>query len=132
MKAVPEHRLRSAHVGDLLPTSDLGRVRARVLDATAILVPGDGSTDDYLARLASQADTFANWDGRVVVRDPDGQPLHRLAIVDRYGQVYALTDADAADDLPNADALADWFRFLDTACPECGVIDDPMLSGPTL
>ena len=47
-------------------------------------------------------------------------------------QVYALTDADAADDLPDADALADWFRFLATACPECGVIDDPMLSGPTL
>ncbi|MGH2382735.1 MAG: hypothetical protein ACRDG7_16160 [Candidatus Limnocylindria bacterium] len=128
---MPDHRLRSVRVGDLLPPSDLGRVRARVLDATAILVPGDGSTDDYLARLASQADTFASWDGRVVVTDPDGGPMHRLAIVDRYGQVYALTDADAADDLPDANALADWFRFLATACPECGVIDDPTLAGPT-
>ena len=29
------------------------------------------------------------------------------------------------------DELSEWFRFLATACPECGVIDDPLLSGPT-
>jgi hypothetical protein len=58
--------------------------------------------------------------------------MHRLLIVDRYGQVYSVSNADAAADLPDADALTDWFRFLATACPECGVIDDPNLSGPTL
>ena len=29
------------------------------------------------------------------------------------------------------DALEEWFRFLATACPECGVIDDPVAFGPT-
>ena len=77
-------------------------------------------------------DDFAGWDGRVVVTDPDGQPMHRLAVVDRYGQVYSVTDADAATDLPDAAALTEWFRFLATACPECGVLDDPVLDGPTL
>lgn len=132
MEAVPEHRLRSVRVGDLVPPSDLGRVRVRILDATAILVPGQGSIDEYLASLESHREDFASWDGRLVVTDPDGRPVHRLAIVDRYGQVYALTDADATDDLPDAGAVTEWFRFLATACPECGVIDDSALSGPTL
>ena len=57
--------------------------------------------------------------------------LGRLLVLDRYGQVYAVHDADDAVDLPDADALEEWFRFLATACPECGVIDEPPRYGPT-
>ena len=39
--------------------------------------------------------------------------------------------AKVGRDLPDAAALEEWFRFLATACPECGVIDDPVWSGPT-
>ncbi|MGQ0608578.1 MAG: hypothetical protein ACT4OQ_08970 [Chloroflexota bacterium] len=131
---MPDHRLRSVRVGDLLPPAVLGRVRARVLDATAFLLPGAGSADAdaYRASLMAHREEFAGWDGRVVVTEPDGRPMHRVAVVDRYGQVYSVTDADAASDLPDADALTEWFRFLATACPECGVLDDPVLDGPTL
>jgi hypothetical protein len=128
---MPEHRLRSARVGDLLPQSVVPRTATRVLDATAVLVPGDGVADNYVATLAEHAVDFSAWDGRVVVTEPDGEPMHRLAIVDRYGQLYAVTDAETTADLPDAHALTDWFRFLATACPECGVIDDPIGRGWT-
>lgn len=123
-------RPRNARVGDLLPRSLVKR-GARRIEATALLVPGAGA-DDYLRNLAGRSADFAAWDGAVVALDSDGSAEHRLLVVDRYGQVYAVHDAARADELPDADALEEWFRFLATACPECGVIDDPMLGGPTL
>ena len=128
---MPEHRVRAARVGDLLPASVVGRPATRVLDATAILVPGDAATDDYVAALDQRAADFGDWDGRIAIAEPDGAPMHRLAIVDRYGQVYSVTDAETTAGLPDAAALVDWFRFLATACPECGVIDDPIGRGWT-
>ncbi|MGH2401234.1 MAG: hypothetical protein ACRDE6_00865 [Candidatus Limnocylindria bacterium] len=128
---MPEHLLRSARVGDLLPPSIVARTATRVLDATAVLVPGDAASDDYVAALDERAADFRDWDGRIIVAEPDGGSMHRLAIVDRYGQVYSVTDAETTADLPDAAALTDWFRFLATACPECGVIDDPIGRGWT-
>jgi hypothetical protein len=61
----------------------------------------------------------------VVVFDPAGKTQHQVVIVDRYGQVYDVTRAGDADALPTAATLQEWFKFLSTACPECGVIDDP-------
>lgn len=127
MPSVPDEApVRGARIGELLPASVIDRRRARRLDATALLVPGEGGLDAYLAALQERTADFAAWDGRVEVVEPDGRPLHRLAIVDRYGQVHAVTDAADAADLPDADAVEEWFRFLATACPECGVIDDPI------
>ncbi|HEX7196333.1 MAG TPA: hypothetical protein VF364_05815 [Candidatus Limnocylindria bacterium] len=128
---MPEHRIRAARVGELLPPTVVGRGSVRVLDSTAILVPGEAAADDYVAALTERAADFGDWDGRLVVADPDGAPMHRLAIVDRYGQVYSVSDARTTADLPDAAALIDWFRFLATACPECGVIDDPIGRGWT-
>jgi hypothetical protein len=124
--------LRSARVGDQLPTRLLGPARARRLDAIALVVPGTGSLNAYLEGLDAGRSEFEAWDGRVLVADPDGRRPHRLLVVDRYRQVYAVHDAADPTELPDAHALAEWFRFLATACPECGVIDDPLLSGPTL
>lgn len=103
-----------------------------MLDATAVLVPGTDRPSAYVDELESRAADFASWDGRVVVTDPDGEPSHRLLVADRYNQVYAVHDATDASELPDVRALEEWFRFLATACPECGVIDDPLLTGPTL
>lgn len=119
---------RDARVGDLLP---LDRVRARRIDATALLLPGTADTTAYTDALAARADDFAAWDGRVAERPPDGLEAHRLLILDRYGQVYAVHEAATTEELPDPDALEEWFRFLATACPECGVIDDPSRYGPT-
>ncbi len=120
---------RVARVGDLLPR--LSRRRVRRLEATAYLIPGSADVDPYIATLEARADDFAAWDGELIVAEPDGGRQHRLLIIDRYGQVYAVHDVAELNGLPDADALEEWFRFLSTACPECGVIDDPVLSGPT-
>ena len=125
------HPVRTVRVGDLIPSSLLGRRRARRLDATALMLPGARPIDGYLARLEARREELAAWDGHVVVVDGDGEPAHRLVVVDRYGQVYAVHDAQDAGELPNADALEEWFRFLSTACPECGVLDEALLAGPT-
>jgi hypothetical protein len=122
---------RHANVGDLLPPTLVDRRRARRLDATALLLPGRQQTDAYLGGLSSRTEDFEAWDGMVAVLEPDGLPDHRLLIVDRYSQVYAVHEGRDASDLPDADALEEWFRFLATACPECGVIDDALISGPT-
>jgi hypothetical protein len=123
-------RLRQARVADLLPDAALGPRPARRLDATAIVVPGATGLDAYAARLADADARFREWDGRVVVLPPDGEAMHRVVVVDRYGQVYAVFEGDE-EKLPDAAALEEWFRFLATACPECGVLDDPVGRGWT-
>lgn len=122
---------RTARVGDLLPRRLVDRRRARRLDATAVLVPGTGQTDAYLGALEERAADFADWDGRLLVTPADAESIHRLLIVDRYGQVYSVTDAADPAGLPDAAELTEWFRFLATACPECGVLDDPIGRGWT-
>lgn len=123
--------LRRARVGDRLSGIVLPRPRARRLEATAVLVPGSGPLEAYRSDLDGHARRFAEWDGEVTMAEPDGAAAHRLLVVDRYGQVYAVHDATDAADLPGLDELSEWFRFLATACPECGVLDDPVLTGPT-
>ncbi len=120
--------LRDAQVGDLLPDATLGQRPARRIDATAIVIPGAGGLDRYLSRLEDAATDFAAWDGRVISLPPDEANAHRVVIADRYGQVYAVVDGDESG-LPDVSALEEWFRFLATACPECGVIDDPLGRG---
>lgn len=117
---------RTARVGDLLPDDLLGAGALRRLDATALLQPGERSVAAYLAALEAGVDEFAAWNGRVAVLEPDGGRRHRLLIVDRYGQVYDVVETADASALPSAGDLREWFRFLATACPECGVIDDPL------
>lgn len=123
---------RTARVGDILPRRLVDRPHARRLEATALLIPGAGSLDAYRSELEAADADFAGWDGRVIVTDADREPAHRLLVVDRYRQVYAVHDETDAGDLPDAKAVSEWFRFLATACPECGVLDDPLLAGPTL
>jgi hypothetical protein len=120
--------LRAARVGDLLP----GLIEAasvRRNEATAVVQPGAQPLDAYLRTLTGMREEFAAWDGRVVPLPPDDASAHRVVILDRYGQVYEVTDASDGDGLPDAQALAEWFRFLATACPECGVLDDPIGRG---
>ena len=69
-----------------------------------------GMRDDVQAQLAA-------------LREDARELLRRVAALARV-------EPDA-DDLPGVGELSEWFRFLATACPECGVIDDPLLSGPT-
>ena len=123
-------RLRGAVMGEILPPNLLAPTTTRRIDGLAVLIPGTRPLEGYLAGLAAAEADFRAWDGRVLVLEADGVASHRLLIVDRYGQVYDVTDAAQAEDLPDVGALEQWFRFLATACPECGVLDDPVASGP--
>lgn len=115
-------------MADLLPDDVMGARSVRRIDATAVVIPGAGGLDAYVASLQAATASFGAWDGRLLVLPPDVEPGHRVVVVDRYGQVYAVFDGDERD-LPDAGALEGWFRFLATACPECGVIDDPVGRG---
>lgn len=117
--------LRRVSVGDLLPARALRPRRARVLDATVFVVPGASGVAAYRDDIASAEAELRAWDGRVVILEPDGRRAYRLVIADRYGQVYHCADASDEASLPRSAELVEWFRFLATACPECGVIDDP-------
>ena len=118
--------LAGLRVGDLLPRHLVASGRARRIDAVALIAPGGGDLSAYARELEAHGDDFAAWDGRIAWLEADGNPEHRVVIVDRYGQVYDVTAASHAADLPSSKALEEWFRFLATACPECGVIDDPL------
>jgi hypothetical protein len=122
---------RTARVGDRVRTAVLGPQRVRRLDATALVLPGPGGLNAYGARLAPDADDFAAWDGVVLTLPRDGDPTHRVLVVDRYRQIYAVYDSADPDELPSGRELSEWFRFLATACPECGVLDEPARQGPT-
>lgn len=116
----------------MLPRGWIELRGARRIDATALLLPGRTDAADYVAALERRADDFAAWDGRIRVMSADGTATHRLLVVDRYGQVYAVHDGLDVSGLPAPDAVEEWFRFLATACPECGVLDDPLVAGPTM
>lgn len=48
-----------------------------------------------------------------------------LIIADRWGLVYFAAQTTGFTDLPDADEVEDWLRYLATQCPECGVPDEP-------
>lgn len=117
--------IRGAAIGDILPPPIVNLGGCRRLDATAFLLRGSGDLGPYLATLEAASGDFAAWDGRLLLVDHHGEGAHRVLIVDRYGQVYDAIDAVDSNGLPDAHALQEWFKFLATACPECGVLDDP-------
>lgn len=123
--------LADVRVGDVLPRRLIASGRARQIDAVALIVPGRVDLSAYARRLEAHADDFAAWDGRITWLEPAGDRKHRVVIADRYGQVYDVTAAADAADLPSSKELEAWFKFLATACPECGVIDDPLPRGWT-
>lgn len=118
-----------------------------------IRVPRDASPEvrAWLAEVDGARASLAQWDGRVVVvvaggvddarklaaatgillpvtAHPSGAPPTdaedvAIVVIDRWGEVYHVIRAATAHDLPSPHGLEEWFRFLGTQCPECGVPD---------
>jgi hypothetical protein len=67
------------------------------------------------ARAAAEPDTMF-----IVTSDTlPGVPSPGAVIADRWGEVYYTAAGDRVVDLPGADALTEWLRFVQHACPEC-------------
>lgn len=122
---------------------------------TAVFLGSDDREGDreYLQALAAAVPDFKAWDGRLIVVMPggeaegarrgadsltlvtetNGEAEHcgvrdgedAVIIADRWGQIYHIARGEGADALPNTSQIEEWFRFIDTQCPECGVPDEP-------
>lgn len=102
----------------------------------------------YLAALAAADAQHREWDGRVVavvpgaaagtdalnaaplpfpvLADPEGRAWAALGIegsavviADQWGEVHEVARGGAGHDLPDADAITEWLRYLAIRCPEC-------------
>ena len=74
----------------------------------------------YADRLARRQPDVAAHDTRYVVTHDvvPGVPHPGMAIADRWGEIYAVFDASAPD-LPGADDVVEWLRYIHHECPEC-------------
>ncbi len=55
----------------------------------------------------------------VTAEEVAGVPHPGLLVADRWGEVVLVVDAKSASDLPPADDLVEWLRFVQHQCPEC-------------
>jgi hypothetical protein len=111
--------------------------------------------DDMLLSLATRIAEFRAWGGRVIVLACAADEALRLDmaiggqltcatidaadaarigmvpgspgahVIDRFGAVYAGFEPGDAHAFPEGVEVEEWFRFLATQCPECGVPDAP-------
>lgn len=96
-------------------------------------------------RVASAAREIAEWGGRLTVVVPDGRANAAtfaetttdaleivraekdafgsghaaLIVTDEWGEVHFVADAGAGHELPPAEELVAWVKFLAIQCPEC-------------
>jgi peroxiredoxin len=103
----------------------------------------------YLQSLMERPDAFGNWGGRLLVILPaepggaeafaaaSGFPVHLLVdrggtlarrcgmdgaglvVADAWGEVHYTARAGAGHDLPTAEEVEEWLKFLAIQCPEC-------------
>jgi hypothetical protein len=81
----------------------------------------DASLRAYADRLGSRRAELASHDTRYVLTHevvPD-VPHPGVVIADRWGEVYAVFDGASASDLPAADEVVEWLRYIHHECPEC-------------
>jgi hypothetical protein len=81
----------------------------------------DPATEQYIEALRERSGELGSEDVQIVVTSEavDGIPSPGVAIADRWGEIYFVQGASRAADLPVADELVDWLRYVQTECPEC-------------
>ena len=75
----------------------------------------------YSERLHDRVADLHSLDTALVVTADivPGIPSPGVVIADRWGEIYHVEGADHASDLPTADDLIEWVRFVRLQCPEC-------------
>ena len=87
-----------------------------------IRLPGDGPEwRAYAAATASRApDLSAHGAALVLTTDPvPGLPSAGAVVADRWGEIHEVTTAATPAEMPGADVLVEWLRFVQHQCPEC-------------
>jgi peroxiredoxin len=142
---LPDLRLSSAPGGSLVPlVAPGGRMVPIVLAVHAV---DCAECRGYAAALGAVDAELREWDARVLIVVPggvedaarfaEGLPFPVLAdeerklwtrmgidgatalVADPWGEVRMRHVAGAAHDLPSAEELVDWARFVAIQCPEC-------------
>jgi hypothetical protein len=82
---------------------------------------GDPTAATYIRSLDELAPALDACDAALVITATRiaGIPSPAVVVADRWGEVYFVTDAGRAADLPPAGELLDWLRHVRNECPEC-------------
>jgi hypothetical protein len=85
------------------------------------ILSADPTTEQYVEALRERAGELEFDDVQIVVTSEavDGIPSPGVVIADRWGEIYFVQGASRTADLPVADELIDWLRYIQTECPEC-------------
>src|SRR5688572_10298742 len=83
--------------------------------------PGDTTGAAYGATVAAHAGVLEGDDVRVIVTcDPiAGMPSPGVLVADRWGGISDDQAAARVADLPAADDIIEWLRYVQSRCPEC-------------
>ena len=89
--------------------------------ALVILPDSDPQSRHYADRLMAKVrglnDDDTEW---VLTRGPvEGLPRCGVVVADQWGEIVHLADSSRVQDLPPAEDLIDWVRYLEYRCPEC-------------
>ncbi|MGH7449159.1 MAG: hypothetical protein ACRELT_16420 [Longimicrobiales bacterium] len=124
------------------------RLHAPELGAPVLLLVRNEALDrsrPYISALVESLSELRNRDGRALLITEDdvgktGLPSavasrdvwdslsiddSALIIADRWGVVYVVKETTTFEDLPPAEEVVGWVRYLAMQRPECGVIDEP-------
>ena len=70
-----------------------------------------------MAKVRGLSDDETEW---IVTRDPvEGLPCPGIVVADRWGEIAHVVHSSQVEDLPPADELIEWVRYLQYRCPEC-------------
>ena len=76
---------------------------------------------EYAAGLAERRADMAAAETTLVVTTEEvpGAPRPGVLIADRWGEIQLAAQATRPRDLPQADELLEWLRYVQYKCPEC-------------
>jgi hypothetical protein len=85
------------------------------------LPPDDATAGAYATSLSVLEADLAAYDAFLLVTTTrvQGVPSPGVVVVDRWGEVYYVQEADRAAGLPAPQELIDWLQFVRNECPEC-------------
>ncbi|HET9949495.1 MAG TPA: hypothetical protein VFQ22_11280 [Longimicrobiales bacterium] len=154
MSALPGAGERLPAVGFSAPSGEAVELRGRHGPVVVLAVGGDecAGCADWVRALEEQGDQLARWGASVFVVLPrggaggglearahgtarlvtddtgalaGGGPGAAVLVADEWGEIYFSRHAPSGRELPGADEVFDWLRFVAIQCPECDPIEWP-------